>query len=150
MTPFDLSAYLVQSDRLLTAGKGLLTAVRTAQPKLDRRVDDVVEAAQRNATADMAMGFAGRAEAAPPPALDEMLASVLFDFQSANVLISAGIATEGTEREAGSKYLAESVRQIEQAHAEIGAGPGFVFGFDAKDQVHSGDLKTACTTFESR
>lgn len=150
MAAFDLSAYLVQSDRLRTAGKGLLTAVRAPQAKLDRHVDEVVEAAQLNATAGMAMGFAGRAETAPPPGLDDMLASVLFDFQSANMLISAGIATEGPDREAGSNYLAQSVRQIEQAHAEIGASAAFVFGFNANDLVHSEDLKTACSTFALR
>src|ERR1700734_4060576 len=107
MSVFDLSAYLVQSDRLRTAGKGLMTAVRTPQADFDRRVADVLEATQRNAAADMALAFTGRAEKAPRPALNDMLASVLFDVQSASVLISAGIATEGPDREAGSGYLAQ-------------------------------------------
>ena len=146
---YNPSAYLTQTNRLLVSGRELLDSLG-ASAGAGAKIAGL-EAASRPGPAAQ-LGF----RAGPPRGggifgasaedPEDSLREVLFEVQSANLLIAAGLATEGPRPVASP--LSQALDQIEQTQAAA-AAPATGFLFAPGSSVMSANLSSAKLTFRT-
>ncbi len=135
------STYLTNSNRLLTSGRELLLAL--GGPQASEGIAAVEEAAKPAPTASLGFKSVGPGSEANP---DDALRAILFEAQSANVLIGAGLATEIPEPSRAP--LSQALDQIEETQSAA-TTPAAGFKFAAGSSVKSADLASAKKTFRT-
>jgi hypothetical protein len=115
------SDYPTHARRLADAGAGLLDAI--TDPAMDRSLS-IVELENATTTVqsnDLRARFepASGIPAAPAKRPEDVLSGILLDLQSANALISAGLAMNEQGRGAESQHLAEAVAQIRATSGDL-------------------------------
>jgi len=134
---YNSAAYLTQTNRLIASGRDLLAAADKSA-----KIPDLEKAAMP--AGNHAFGFSpGAASSADP---EDSLRAILFDVQSANVLIAAGIATEIPQPT--SSPLAQALDQIEETQPGA-ASPVISYLFASGSVVNSPDLVSAKKSFRT-
>jgi len=107
MGSFNSADYINESNQLLVAGRDLLSNLN--DPGKREQVEKATEpqtASQFGFQAEKRGGVLTQASVEP----DDGLRAILFDIQSANVLIATGLATEGAKPNAGHLSQRRSIR----------------------------------------
>ena len=139
---FNGAAYLTRTNRLLASGRGLLLALHDSAG--DATIAGLEEAAKPSSVAEL--GFQTGADAVGAVDPDDSLRAILFEVQSANVLIAAGLATEVPQPTASP--LSRALDQIEQTQY-LATPSSSSFLFAAGSSVKSTDLNAAKRTFRT-
>jgi hypothetical protein len=100
--------YLTQTNRLLMSGRELQFAL--AGSAAGAKTDELEAAANPRSDADLR--FSAREGQAGGVDPDDSLRAILFEVQSANVLIAAGLATEVPKPT--TSHLSQALDQIEE------------------------------------
>ncbi len=148
---YNASAYLTRTNRLLVSGRELLLSLDDSAGA-GGKIAGLEEATRPGPAAQLrfqpdapprggAMDFGNFAD---DP--EDGLREILFEVQSANMLIAAGLATEGPRP--ASSHLSQALDQIEQTQAAATA-PETGFLFAAGSSVMSADLASAKRTFRT-
>jgi hypothetical protein len=146
---YNASAYLTQTNRLLVSGRELLGSLG-ASAGAGAKIAGLEEAARPGPAAQL--GFrpvpprGGGILDRPVEDPEDSLREILFDVQSANLLIAAGLATEGPRPIAS--HLSQALDQIEQTQA-VATAPATGFLFAAGSSVMSANLDSAKLTFRT-
>jgi hypothetical protein len=157
---FGLGEYPARSEQLATASRRLLDSF--GDKRINRNIAlQNLETATR--TGDLAAEIRGFTEASPvspsggdrggtrPPApatSEDALAGVLLELQSANVLISAGIALNEHEGGADVTLLSEAVQHVETSRADVTRPLSAAeLRFDPAANVTSPDIDAARKNF---
>jgi hypothetical protein len=120
--PIPSSDYLVRAERLKRAGQGLLESVE--DPDIDRNVatSDLETAATTQVSGDDRLRFSpapGERNAPADSSPDGCLAALLLEVQSANILMSAGIALNEHGGGEDTQFLQTSISQIDSSSASL-------------------------------
>jgi hypothetical protein len=144
---FNTSEYLNKSNELLSTGRDLLISLQ-AGTGVEQAKTAVEDATKSSVAADLGFTSAPGILEDPGASTDEGLWALLYDFQSANLLIAAGVATEGPSPAA--QYLSQALSQIEAAQAEANSSSSLLgFEFEAGSVVKSADLHAARQSFKT-
>jgi hypothetical protein len=120
---YQYSDYPAKARRLADAGQNLLEALQ--DPSMDRGIAiSDVEAATTVTGADLRLGFDASAGGVTKDAEsygtpDDTLSGLLLELQSANVLMSAGIALNEHGGGADGRLLQDSIGQISSSRSEL-------------------------------
>ncbi len=139
---YSRGVYLTQTNRLLSSGRDLLLGLEG--PGAKEGIADLEEAAKPAPAAEFGFQSAPGAGGGVNP--DDALRAILFEVQSANVLIGAGLATEIPQPT--SEPLSLALDQIEETQSTATAAPSS-FRFAAGSSVKSADLASAKKTFRA-
>ena len=146
---YSASTYLTRINRLLVSGRELLLSLDDSAGA-GGKIAGLEEAARPGPAAQLRF----QSDAPPHGGIMDLAADdpedglreILFEVQSANMLIAAGLATEGPQP--GPSHLSQALDQIEQTQAAATA-PETGFLFAAGSSVMSADLPSAKRTFRT-
>lgn len=115
--------YPAQARRLADAGENLLEAL--ADPAMDRgivlsQLDAAASLAQQT---DLRARFEAGSESGPaaPASAEDLLSGLLLELQSANTLMSSGLALNEHSKGSNSTFLNEAVAQIRSTSSDLTA-----------------------------
>lgn len=117
---YQYSDYPSKARRLADAGTSLLESI--ADPAMDRGIVLVdLEAATIVSTANLRSRFEPGAAAAaiPPPSAEDVLSEILLELQSANALMSAGMALNEHGGGSDTQFLDKAVAQTRSTGLEF-------------------------------
>lgn len=146
---YSASTYLTQTNRLLVSGRELLLSLDDSAGAAGK-IARLEEAARPGPATQLRF----QSDAPPHGGVmdlagedpEDSLREILFKVQSANMLIAAGLATEGPQP--APSHLSQALDQIEQSQAAATA-PATGFLFAAGSSVMSADLASARRTFRT-
>ncbi len=142
---FTTSEYIDKSNDLLASGRELLISIRGGK-QTDPAVASVEQATKSTMTENLGFTATQGILEDTETTGDEGLRALLYDLQSANLLISAGAATEGPQPT--PVHLSQALDQIEAAQAEATTS-STLFEFEAGSVAKSTDLESARLTFKT-
>ena len=138
---YGRSAYLTHTNTLLASGRDVLATV--GKPAGAAKIAELERAA--DPSADASFAFSATAGQGGANA-EDALRSILYEAQSANVLIAAGIATEIPQP--STMPLSQALDQIEEVQGTATtAVAGFLFA--SGSSAKSADLASAKQTFRA-
>ena len=122
--------------------------------KRETAIKQLLSAAERDSIRDVRLGFQGKPGAPPPASVSGRLSAALFDLQSANVMVAAGLRAEKPNEHSNGSHLRDARRQMATTREELLAparvSSKFASSVNAKSatldsatsqfQIHSGDL----------
>jgi len=114
----------------------------------DAAVGNLLAAAEQDSFADVRLGFEATPGSPESPAVSGRLSAVLFDLQSANVLIAAGLKAE-TKDQGGGDLLKQARLEIGTTRDELLAPATVPTGFAATLNLDSATLESAATQFRN-
>jgi hypothetical protein len=147
---YTYADYGPRSQRLANAAQQLLDALD--DPNIDRSlaIIDLEQAAAGAPASDLARGFESTLPMGIPPTVaetsEDALSAALLELQSANVLVSAGLALGEAGETAERGPLSESVSDIQGSRPPVSP---VLRGFEAATRVNSADLESARKTFRT-
>jgi len=148
---YSYSDYPARARKLADAGDNLLEAISDPTAEQSIVVVDLETSASGIAPADLQRRF----EPAPnvvsqPPSPEDILSGILLEFQSANALISAGIALDEHGSGSDTQFLKDAVSQLRETGADLSKHiqKAAVSGF-APTEAPSANLDTALTLFRT-
>src|SRR5215471_10659071 len=113
-----ISGYMTRSATLLYAADRFAGSFgdRGAQEVATR---ELLSAAERDSFAGVNLGFQTRPGAPPPTSVSVRLSAVLFDLQSANVLVAAGLQAGASSKQEDGIFLNDARQQMATTRDEL-------------------------------
>lgn len=146
-----LSEYSGRSAILLSTAQNFRTSLRAPERRREFAIDELLAATRRDAAPDVVLRFASEPGVPRPPSprIDprEGLCAVVLDLQSANLLISAGVAAQETGAARDASLFDEARRQLSTTRDELLASVPAAMGFAATLAVKSDTLDAAKGSF---
>ncbi len=109
----------------------------------------LLNAAEKDSIADVRLGFQAEPGAPPPASVSGRLSAVLFDLQSANVLVAAGLRTEKPKEPGEGERLKDARRQMATTREELLAPALVPKRFVAALNLQSKTLESAAEQFRN-
>lgn len=143
----DIDEYARRSATLLHASERFRAALFADERQQQFRANDLLAAAGDEAAKDVFSRFQpGGTSPLPRPSGPSALSAVLFDLQSGNLLIAAGLRIKELPAIDDGNLLSEAHRQIEASRGELVASD-VRMQFAANLMIHSGDTNAAAAEF---
>ena len=108
----------------------------------------LLSAAEKDSIADVRLGFQMEPGVPPPASVSGRLSAVLFDLQSANVLVAAGLRAEKPKEQGDGEFLKDARRQMATTREELLAPARVPTDFEASLNLKSAALDTATSQFQ--
>jgi len=108
----------------------------------------LLSAAEKDSIADVRLGFQMEPGVPPPASVSGRLSAVLFDLQSANVLVAAGLRAEKPKEQGDGEFLKDARRQMATTREELLAPARVSTDFEASLNLKSATLDTATSQFQ--
>jgi hypothetical protein len=118
-------------------------------PRREAATKQLLSAADKDSIADVRLGFQVEAGKPPPASVSGRLSAVLFDLQSANVLVAAGLRAEKPKDQSGGELLQDARRQMATTREELLAPAVVPTGFAASLNLQSATLESATGQFQN-
>jgi hypothetical protein len=148
--PSELAAYPAQSQKLISAGRYFLETLSDSEADPGIAIKDLEVAASPLADSRLrfaaAPGGTAAAEAAAFSNLQDALAAAMLELQSANLLMSAGIAKNEHGAGANDKPLRVTLADISTTRTSVQTGATFGFAASSKP---SATLEEAAALFRT-
>jgi hypothetical protein len=109
----------------------------------------LLNAAEKDSIADVRLGFQAKPGEQPPASVSGRLSAVLFDLQSANVLVAAGLRAEKPKEQGDGELLKDARRQMATTREELLAPALVPKGFVASLNLKSETLESAAEQFRN-
>lgn len=140
-----ISEYTRRSAVLLQATKRFEQSLDDPRRR-DAAIRQLLTAADQDSTAGVRLGFQAKSDDEPPASVSERLSAVLFDLQSANVLVAAGMRAEAP---GDGKLLQDASRQMGTTREELQAPAVLPTNFVASLNLKSKTLDSAAEQFRN-
>src|SRR5690349_8708571 len=125
-----ISDYANRSAVLLQATERFEDALGDFRQQ-DIATKDLLSAAEQDSFAGVRLGFQVEPGVPPPSSVSGRLSAVLYDLQSANVLIAAGVRTESPNGQGAGNLLQDARQEVATTRDEL-LSPAAPTGFAAK------------------
>jgi hypothetical protein len=109
----------------------------------------LLTAAEKDSIAGVRLGFQVEPGEPPPASVSGRLSAVLFDLQSANVLVAAGLRAEKPKEQGDGELLKDARRQMATTREELLAPALVPKGFAASLNLQSETLESAAEQFRN-
>jgi hypothetical protein len=142
-----ISDYANRSAVLLQATERFEDALGDFRQQ-DIATKDLLSAAEQDSFAGVRLGFQVEPGVPPPSSVSGRLSAVLYDLQSANVLIAAGVRTESPNGQGAGNLLQDARQEVATTRDEL-LSPAAPTGFAAKLSLKSATLESAVGEFRN-
>jgi hypothetical protein len=151
--PYRYPQYVARSGMLLNAAEQLRAALADKTIEPASAIDDLISASRQDAGKEMGLRYAARTIPvieSRPASPEDALSAILLDIQSANLLMSAGLALKETGAPGDVMLFDEAVTHLEGVQSEIKRDTASQrAGFLSEAVIHSGTLDSAKLTFKT-
>ena len=116
--------------------------------KRETAIKQLLSAAERDSIRDVRLGFRRQPGVPPPASVSGRLSAVLFDLQSANVVVAAGLRAEKPHEQSDGSHLKDARRQMATTREELLAPARVSSKFAASVNAKSATLDSATSQFQ--